>query len=119
MSAAIGVLNRILRMLCRSLPMYLDSARPWSDNDDRSAWIVLARLIADQRTLARRVAQALLDEGAQPDPGPFPSAFAAMNDLSLAFVLERIVQRQRAEVEALAACVGELADAPRAREGGT
>ena len=26
----VSVLNRLLRILCRSLPMYLESAKPWS-----------------------------------------------------------------------------------------
>ena len=105
----VSVLNRLLRILCRSLPMYLESAKPWSSGEDRAAIAALARLTADGRLLAQRVAEAILRHGGQPEPGPFPSEFAALNDVGLQFLLRRVVDSLQGDVEVVEHCVDELA----------
>ncbi len=110
--SATAVLNRLLRILCRSLAMYLRDARPWSDAAEQPAQEALDNLVADQERLARRIAQAILDHGGQPDPGPFPLAFACMNDASLDYLLQRVIEHLRRDLPAMEDCVAGLADAP-------
>jgi hypothetical protein len=102
------VLNRLLRILCRSLPMYLRDARPWTGAPRQPAEAALDRLVTDQQGLARRVAQAILDQGGQPDPGPFPLAFAGMNDTSIDFLLQRVIEQQRRDLPVMERCIADL-----------
>ncbi len=109
------VLNRLLRLLCRSLPMYLRDARPWTDAAGQPAGEALDHLVADQQGLARRVAQAILDHGGQPDPGPFPLAFAGMNDTGVDFLLQRVIEHQRRDLPIMERCIADLFGWPELR----
>ena len=109
---ATAVLNRVLRILCRSLPMYLDEVKPWVAADARAACLELDRLTSDQRRFARRVAEAIVRHRGQPDPGSFPSQYASFNDVDVAYLLQRIVDGLRADVEVLEHCAAELAISP-------
>ena len=70
--AAAAVLNRLLRILSRSLPMYLREAKPWATEQAQPIQAALGHLAADQQALAGRVARAILERGGQPEPGPLP-----------------------------------------------
>ncbi len=70
---AIPVLNRLLAVLCRSLPAYLADAEPWAQADRRPIRAALDRLVADQQMLrpARRRGDRYSAAGG-PIPAPFP-----------------------------------------------
>ncbi len=110
-----GVLGRLLKILCASLPMYLEDARPWSRRGEGEARTALANLVADRQELALRVAGMIVRQGARPAPGGFPVEFTAVNDLSIDFLLGELVRRQRCDVADLERCVADLAAAPEAR----
>jgi hypothetical protein len=101
---AIPALNRLLALLCRSLPAYLADAKPWARADRRQIRTALDRLVADQRLYARRVADAIVQRGGRPNPGPFPAEFAAKNDLALAFLLREVVDYQEHDVLSIEHC---------------
>jgi hypothetical protein len=110
------VLNRLFRLLTRSLPMYLEDAKPWSGGEATQAREALARLVADQRMLARRLADAIVERGAQPEPGAFPMEFATLNDVAFDYLLCRIIERLQREIEEIETCLAELSGDPRAHE---
>lgn len=112
---ATAVLNRLLRVLSRSLPMYLREAKPWTTEEEQPIQAALGRLAADQQALAGRVAQAILARGGQPEPGPFPTAFASDNDLDLAFILQRVIELGNRDLAVLERCVADLGDVPGLR----
>jgi bacterioferritin (cytochrome b1) len=109
---SIPTLNRLLALLCRSLPAYLADARPWTATGDRRLQGAVEQLAADQRRYARRVAEAITQLGGRPDPGRFPAAFAAKNDLSLGFLLEEVLDHQERDVSLVARCAAELEGVP-------
>lgn len=111
-----NTLNRVLRIVCRSLPMYLAHAKPWSAADDRAAQTAVARMAADARLLAGRVAMKIQQYGGQPDPGPFPSEFAALNDVGIEYVLRQIIDRARRDIDELRRCAADLAAVRAARD---
>lgn len=111
-ASIVAVLNRLLRTLTRSLPTYLQVARPWSRGDGQAVQEAMDRLVADQQLYAQRVADAIMARGGRPDPGPFPLEFAAVNDLSLEFLLRAVIRRQRRDLDAVGQCAAELADEP-------
>jgi hypothetical protein len=93
------------------LPMYLSDAKPWACAQHPFA-AALDHLAADQRQYAERVAKAILELAGRPDPGRFPSEFAAKNDLSLDFVLGEVVEAQSQDVAKLERCARQFVDMP-------
>jgi hypothetical protein len=109
---AIPVLNRLLALLCRSLPAYLADAKPWARADRRQIRTALDRLVADQRIYAQRVADAIVQRGGRPNPGPFAPEFAAKNDLSLEFLLREVIDYQEHDVLSIEHCAAQLEGEP-------
>jgi len=115
-SDIIRVLNRLLHTICRSLPMYLDEARPWTCRDDEEMETALRNLVADQRLMAEQLTSAIVEQGGRPSPGRFPTRFTAANDLSLDFLRKLLIEHQRCDVEAVRRCVSDLSAAPVMKE---
>jgi len=109
----IDVLNRLLTLLYRSLPMYFQGARPWTSPESRQSVDVLTRVADDQRMYAQRIAKAILDEGGRPAAGQFPIEFTGIHDCSLDFLVRRAAEDQRRDLEVIRQCVAALADRPR------
>jgi hypothetical protein len=107
---AIPALNRLLQVLSCSLPAYLADARPWAAAGSQAVQTALDHLVADQQRYARRVADAITAEGVRPDPGRFPMAFMAKNDLSLKFLLQEVIDSQQRDVVAIERCAAQLED---------
>ena len=82
-----SVLNRLLRTLSRSLALYVEEVRPWGLAGHEPLWTAIERLAADSRMYSQRVAEAIIEHGGQPHPGPYPLEFAALNDVGLEFFL--------------------------------
>jgi hypothetical protein len=112
----IAVLNRLLHVLCRSLPMYLAEARPWSRPEHQAAQQALDLLVADRHDDAQRVAETIVERDGHPDPGLFPIEFSALNDLSLDFLLQKAIEGQHDDIAAIRRCAAELADDPPLRD---
>jgi len=110
--AEVIVLGRLLQTLCRSLPMYLQEAKPWTRRDEQPVEAALDHLAADQRTLAERVAEAILEHDGHPEMGHFPGDCATTNDLSVDFLLQKVIDHQRQDVATIKQCVDALAEAP-------
>jgi hypothetical protein len=104
----IPVLNRLLDLLCRSLPAYLADVKTLGHPEGERVRTALHRLAADQQMYAQRVADAITQCGGRPNPGRFPTEFAAKNDLSIEFLLREIITCQDQDVVSIAQCVGQL-----------
>lgn len=111
----INVLNRLLQLECRSLPMYLEGASPWTHQGDERAARELANLIADEKRLSTRIADLILDRGGLVDPGSFPMKYTDMHMLSLDYLLGEIVAEQQATIGEIERCVGLLRGDAEAR----
>jgi hypothetical protein len=105
---AVTTLNRLLEILCRSLPAYLDDAQPWARMDARRVQAALDHFLADTQLYAERVVKAILDLGGRPQPGSFPGEFAAKNDLSLDFLLREVIESQEHDILAIGQCAARL-----------
>ena len=64
---------------------------------------------------AQRVAEAIIEHGGQPNPGPYPLEFAALNDLGLEFFLREIIVHLKRDQKVIGECAAELAHAPAVR----
>ena len=106
------VLNRLLVIHNRSLPMYLSETSPWTHRGDEQAAKTLQHIVADQKTMIDRIAQMILQTEGGVDMGEYPMDFTDTHDLSLYFLLGKLVASQQRDVEAIGRCPGQLNDAP-------
>jgi hypothetical protein len=100
-------LNRLLTILYRSLPMYLDYACPWTRRGDEKALATLRNIVTDQKQLSTRVAQAVMEIGPT-EIGEFPIEFLDMHDLSLDFLVKKLIEYQKKDIAALEQCAADL-----------
>lgn len=101
-------LNRLLNVLCRSLPAYLADAKPWAASADQRLRSALEHIVTDQRHYAQRLSDAIDELGGRPDPGCFPRQFTAKHDLSLEFLRQEVIARQERDIAAIERCAAEL-----------
>jgi hypothetical protein len=88
------ILNRLLVLHARSLPMYLGYAPPYQIASRPHAKAVLDQIVADQQRTVDRLGTIILDSGGTVDPGEFPMAFTSLHDLSLEYLLKLLIERQ-------------------------
>ncbi len=106
------VLNELLRILYRSLPMYLAEARPWVHRSHEKLAAALTAIAGDECMFSQRVAQAILDLGGHPSPGPFPYQFTGIHDVAIDYLLQRLIEGERRGVARIGRCVEDLAETP-------
>jgi hypothetical protein len=109
------VLNRLMLLHRRSLPMYLNWAQPWSDRGDQQAQEALSHIVADQQYLVDRIATLILDNNGVIDPGEFPLVYTGYHDLSLDYLLQKMIAHQKQDIEDIEECVDMLRLAPMAK----
>ena len=96
--AVLEALNRLLRVLYRSLPMYLAEGQPWTGRRDDPAEETMRNVVADQREMSVRIADFVMDNRGIVDDGDFPMEFTDLNFLSLDALLPRLQEYQREDV---------------------
>jgi len=106
------VLNRLLNIVCRSLPMYLEHAPPAFSSEDQTATETLERIQSDQVEMAEKIGAALSEVSGGPRLGPFPMEFTDLNDLRARFLLKMAVQYQQRDIADIEQCVEDLRMAP-------
>ena len=111
----IDMLNRLLTLHSRSLPMYLASARPWFPQRDSDAQAVLRHIAEDQQLMVDRIGAVILDQGGAIQPSEFPMEFTDLHDLSIDYLIPQIAARQERELAWMRQCVDAVHDSPAAR----
>lgn len=109
------VLNRLLVLHERSLPMYLSYAPPDRLAANAQAKAVLGQIVEDQKRTIDRLATIVLDGGGLVDSGEFPMSFTSLHDLSLEYLLKLMIERQEKLVSACQNLANLLATAPYAQ----
>jgi hypothetical protein len=106
----LSVMNTLLAIVYRSLPMYAHDAQPWRGKGDERAATVLALIVEEQRRLAGRVAEYILDHDGRPDAGDYPLEFSDANwhFVGLEYLLGPLIEHQQIDIERIARCVAEL-----------
>lgn len=101
-------LSRLLAVLHRSLPMFLGEVGVWTRAGDERIAQTLAHITADQKNLAKRAAELLLDRVGRADVPQYPIGYADAHFLSLDSLVERLIGEQRSAVATIDACCQEL-----------
>ena len=111
--------QRLMQLLLhhyRSLPIFLTEAVPWTHRGDEQATNVLLDIVAGQRDLSNRIAAELEQRGWPLDMGEYPMDFLDLHFLSLDFLLQRLVENQQREVDAIARLSAEVNEDPVAHD---
>jgi hypothetical protein len=111
----IDVLNELLRLEYRSLPMYVIGTSPWQHEGDERAAATLSRIVEDQKRLSARIADLILERGGQVQPGAFPMEFTDLNLLSLDYLVREAINHQKYTIGQIESCVARLAHDAEAR----
>jgi hypothetical protein len=109
------ILNRLLVLHVRSLPMYLSYAPPYQLGRHPQAKAVLDQIVDDQKRTIDRLGTLILDSGGTVDYGEFPMSFTSLHDLSLPYLLKLLVERQQKFVTACERLADALSMAPYAQ----
>jgi hypothetical protein len=104
----VAALNRLFITIYRSLPMYLTYAAPWSHRGDERIEETLRHIVADHKALCARIAQFLQEQQAPLNTGDYPMGFTDLHDLSLDYLVSRLVRCQRQDIAAITGCVQDL-----------
>ena len=95
------LLMQLLVHQYRSLPIFLTEAVPWTHRGDENATRVLLDIVEGQRDLSTRIAAELQQRGCPIDTGEYAMDFLDLHFLSLDFLLQRLVEMQKNEIESI------------------
>src|SRR5205823_11305343 len=109
------ILNRLLVLHMRSLPMYLSYAPPYELSRHERAKAVLDQIVEDQKRTVDRLGTLILDSGGTIDYGEFPMSFTSLHDLSLSYLLKLLIERQQKHVAVCDRLAVQLSMAPYAQ----
>jgi hypothetical protein len=114
-TSTIDALNKLYVLHHRSLAVYLHYAPPNQLSRHAKAAAVLAQMVADQTRTADRLATLVLDAGGQIDPGEFPMWFTGLHDLSVEYLVNKLIERQERFIAACERLADSLTLAPYAQ----
>lgn len=110
-----AVLNRLLIMHHRSLPAYLSYAVPWLHRDNEAALEVLQSIAEDHRALVDLLGEMIIGEGGTVAYGHFPLRYSALHDLSLDYLVTRLVEFEKQLIPQISECAEQLWTNPAAQ----
>lgn len=113
---AIPVLNRLLALEYRSLPMYLMDARPWTHTGDERATQTLRDIVTDQKNSVQRLSDMVLARGGMVRMGEFPMEYTALHDLALDYLIGQVIFFQRTAIARIEHLAEQLGDDRPARD---
>lgn len=111
----VQLLNRLLAIHGGSLPMYLNSAPPHRQHGDDQAWEAIQHVIDDQKLMIEKVADYVESLDGTPNMGEFPMGFSGLHDLSMDFILQKSIDRQKNEIAMIEQISADLEPGSQAR----
>ncbi len=110
-----SVLNRVVAMHARSLPVYLTDALPWSARGSEEGLESMKVIAEDQLLTVNRLADYIQLSGGAVRPGSFPMHFANWHDLSLEFLAGQAAKEQARNVMEIETLLPQLNGDPKAK----
>jgi hypothetical protein len=102
------VLNRLLVIHSRSLPIFLTYAPPWWKDEDGRVADMLSRVAQDQLRIADRIGKLIVDSGGTAVSCQFPDRFSTLHDLAFDFLLAELIRYQDRTVATIEKFVSQL-----------
>lgn len=108
-------LNRLLTITQYSLANYLVHAPSWTCRGEELMLETTRRVAAGQQAEAMRVGRLLVHRYGYTDLGHFPTRFPEYNDLSLDYLVQRLIEHERLMIDEIGRCAQQLAGDPEAK----
>jgi hypothetical protein len=109
------VLNELMVLHGRSLAVYLNYATPWGQRRVSGDGIdVIGAIAVSHLAFVDEVGEMLLSGDSEVERGEFPMVYTGYHDLSIDFMLTKMLASEQATIERLRACA-ERAEADRVR----
>ena len=110
------LLNRLLAIVGRSFPQYLQYSRPYIPSPGRDNLVeALDAIVADQNGVAERIGQLLKDAQAPLRSGEFPMEYTDLHDLDIDYLMQLAVKYQEQDIAAISGIAEQLTLAPAAQ----
>lgn len=113
--ATIFSLNRLLALLGKSFPQYLQYSRPHIPLGRESVMDTIGSIVTDQKVLEDRISQMLIDAEVPIRTGEFPMEFTDMHDLGIDFLVNRAIGYQEQDIASIGWIADHLDEAPAAK----
>jgi hypothetical protein len=113
--ATIAALNRLLEVVGRSFPQYLQYSRPHIPPGRENEVETIASIVADQNGFADRITHMLIDAEASIRTGEFPMEFTDTHDLDIDFLVSLAIAYQEQDIATIGQVVDLLQNAPAAK----
>jgi len=110
-----AILNRLLILHHRSLPVYLSQAMPWLHRNSAAAQEALKTIAADHEAVADRFGDLILAGGDVPSFGEFPLRYTALHDLALDYLVTRMIEYEKLLIQRITECADLLRMNPTAQ----
>ena len=111
----LDVLNQVLVLHKRSLPMYLSYAPPRYPEDGKRYSATIDAVVADQKQTVDRLGKFIIEHHGAVQGGGFPMSYTGLHDLDFLYLLGRLIDAQRHDVRVLQRCASQLDHAPLAK----
>ncbi len=109
------LLNRLLAIVGRSFPQYLQYSRPYIPPGRGSVKETIDSIVADQNVMVERLTQMLSNADAPPRFGEFPMQYTDLHDLDIDFLMRAAVNYQEQDIASIGDIVDHLQLAPAAQ----
>ncbi len=109
------LLNRVLVVHNRSLPMYLHDATPWLQRKDKRVIETMQLIVRDHQQVVDRIGALITDHNGLVELGEYPLPFTAYNDVAFDWLLPILIERQQKMIHYLQQVADLLGLAPLAK----
>lgn len=110
-----ALLNRLMAIVGRSFPQYLQYSRPFIPPGRGSVMETIDAIVADQNVMVERLSQMLSDANSSVRFGDFPMEYTDLHDLDIDFLMRAAVSYQQQDIETIAGIADDLRLAPAAQ----
>jgi hypothetical protein len=109
------LLNRVMAMHERSLPMYLAYAAPFVGHGDEAASEVLSQIVTDHKYLAAKIGDFLVEHNHAVGHGHWDMNFTSLHDVSLHYLLGEVIRGEKTLIADLMKYADKLGNVPAAK----
>ena len=114
-SETCAILNRLLEVVHRSLPMYFADVPSWTGLGAEPALETLSEIVRDQKSLSQQLATLILDSHCRVEVGEYPMEFTGLHDCALDYLIGRMIEYQKRDIRLIERYVEELGPDARAK----
>lgn len=112
----VATLNRLLANHRFSMVNYVCQTSSWTHPGNEALSEAIRGIADDHEHYSRRLSELIAERDGSVEPGSFPMAFMSLNDLSLDYLLTRIIADQRQDIQEIEKFVADLTEDAQARD---